>query len=100
MNFKTPVYIATSSAGLKTAEATSSGNHDRQGGFIIQNQKAEKLYVKLGLACSATSYDFILIANSGAADGTMAPLHIPGYTGPVSVKDSGTPSYTFTELTG
>jgi hypothetical protein len=101
MNFKVYKTIATSSGGLKTADATSAANTARVG-FSIQNQDDVKLYVKLGTGCSTTSYDYILNASTTTADGTGGMLFLDNYVGPISVKDgaAGTPSYTFTEFLG
>ncbi len=94
---------AVSSGGLKTGDAALVANNKRRK-LIIQNQKATKLFVKFGASASATDYDVILPAATGAADGSSAALTVDNYTGVVSVKDGGgtanAGSYTITEFIG
>lgn len=89
--------LTTSLGGLLTATATSAANIGRRR-FVIQNQKAEILYVKFGTGATATDYHYILLsAATVGAPGTS--LTFEGYTGAISVAPvAGNPSYTFAEF--
>ena len=89
--------ITTSPGGLLTVTATAAANPGRRR-FVIQNQKAEHLYVKFGTGCTTADYHYVL--QSAATVGTPgASLTFEGYTGPISVAPvAGSPSYTFAEF--
>ena len=86
-----------SAGGLLTVTATAAANSVRRR-FVIQNQKAEVLYVKFGTGASATDYHYVLqSAATVGASGTS--LTFEGYTGAISVAPvAGSPSYTFAEF--
>lgn len=81
----------TSPGGLRTATAVSAANSNRRN-FILQNQKAELLYVKFGTGATTSDYHFILTNQ-------YSNLSFAGYEGAISVAPaSGSPSYTFSEF--
>jgi len=86
-----------SAGGLLTVAATAAANPVRRR-FVIQNQKAEILYVKFGTGCTTTDYHYVLL--SAATVGTPGTsLTFEGYTGAISVAPvAGSPSYTFAEF--
>lgn len=86
-----------SAGGLLTVTATAAANSARRR-FVIQNQKAEVLYVKFGTGASPTDYHYVLLsAATVGAPGTS--LTFEGYTGAISVAPVAlNPSYTFAEF--
>jgi len=86
-----------SAGGLLTVAATAAANPVRRR-FVIQNQKAEILYVKFGTGCTTADYHYVLLsAATAGAPGTS--LTFEGYTGAISVAPvAGSPSYTFAEF--
>jgi len=86
-----------SAGGLLTVSATAAANPVRRR-FVIQNQKAEILYVKFGTGCTTADYHYVLLsAATAGAPGTS--LTFEGYTGAISTASVTTnPSYTFAEF--
>ncbi|MDP6717831.1 MAG: hypothetical protein QGF59_04230 [Pirellulaceae bacterium] len=88
----------TSTGGLKTSESALAANSQRKA-FTLQNQKAEKLYVKFGGAATTSDYHLILSACGTAADGTGGVLSDDSCTQQIGViAVSGSPSYTVVEF--
>lgn len=86
-----------SAGGLLTVSATAAANPVRRR-FVIQNQKAEILYVKFGTGCTTTDYHYVLLSAS-TAGAHATSLTFEGYTGAISVAPvAGSPSYTFAEF--
>lgn len=86
-----------SAGGLLTVSATAAANSARRR-FVIQNQKAEILYVKFGTGCTTTDYHYVLLSAS-TAGAHATSLTFEGYTGAISVAPvAGSPSYTFAEF--
>jgi hypothetical protein len=83
------IQMQTNSGGARNS-TTALPDHDRQYGFI-QNIGTNILYVKMGLGCTTTDYDYILEASdSGAGNGGIAEFD---YDGVVTVAGTS-PSYT------
>ena len=86
-----------SAGGLLTVTATAAANSARRR-FVIQNQKAEILYVKFGTGATTTDYHYVLLS-AATAGAHASSLTFEGYTGPISVAPvAGSPSYTFAEF--
>lgn len=86
-----------SAGGLLTVTATAAANSARRR-FVIQNQKAEILYVKFGTGATTTDYHYVLLS-AATVGAHAASLTFEGYTGPISVAPvAGSPSYTFAEF--
>jgi len=98
-----PLNTLNGSGGLKTVDAVSAGDNDREY-FILRNEKTTKvLYVKFGLTCTSSDFDIILAKANAAGDGTGGTLDQPaGYKGPISVKDedngADAASYTYVDF--
>jgi hypothetical protein len=83
-----------------TALAANGGSAGGRGGFFIQNQGTNQLYVLLGAGCSSSQYHLILKACSQAADGTGGSFSMMEgmvYRGIVTVAGTS-PSYTVLEV--
>jgi len=67
--------------------------------LYVQNLDTGVLYVKYGLAANASSFNFILAANSSINAGDGGTLNDQGYFGPVSVSGLSNPRYISWERT-
>jgi hypothetical protein len=67
--------------------------------LFVQNLDTGVLYVKYGLAANASSFNFILAANSSINAGDGGTLNDQGYFGPVSVSGLSAPRYISWERT-
>ncbi len=76
------------SAGGQTG-ATALVENDYRKSFTITNMAVSKLYVKLGLSCTSSSFHFVLPPCGAEDDGTGGSLSVDGYKGPVTVTGTG-----------
>lgn len=86
--------------GAQTSTTALAANSARTG-WQIQNLDTAILYVKLGAGASSSSYNFVLKAGTGAADGTAGSFAMMDgnvWRGIVTVASAGTPSYAVIEL--
>jgi hypothetical protein len=67
--------------------------------FFIQNLDTGILYVKYGLSANASSFNFVLAANSATNAGDGGSLNDQGYVGDISVSGLVTPKYISWERT-
>jgi hypothetical protein len=67
--------------------------------LYVQNLDTGVLYVKYGLAANASSFNFVLAANSSINAGDGGTLNDQGYFGPVSVSGLSAPRYISWERT-
>lgn len=82
-----------SSFAIRTANETVFTLAAGERGFI-QNLDTDTLLVKYGAGAAADSFNFVLKASTGAADGSGGYLEIENWTGVVSVfASTGTASY-------
>lgn len=91
-------FRASSNAAVGTADATVATLLPGQA-LLIQNLDDAALYVKLGAACTTSSFNFILKACTVANDGVSEPFLIENWVGIVSVAAAtGTARYIATVL--
>ena len=67
--------------------------------LYVQNLDTGVLYVKYGLVANASSFNFVLAANSSINAGDGGTLNDQGYFGPVSVSGLSAPRYISWERT-
>ena len=92
------------STGISNFTASGSNGTILQANSIrrelfVQNLDTGVLYVKYGLAANASSFNFVLAANSSINAGDGGTLNDQGYFGPVSVSGLSAPRYISWERT-
>lgn len=85
--------------GISTTAGDVFAANPNRRWFLIQNLDTHVLYVKLGTGASATDFNFVLKAGTGAADGLGGQYEsqVLVFTGIISVFSS-TPSFVATEI--
>jgi hypothetical protein len=89
--------ISNSAVGESNGTILAANQYRRE--LFVQNLDTGVLYVKYGLAANASSFNFVLAANSATNAGDGGSLNDQGYVGNVSVSGEVTPRYISWERT-
>jgi hypothetical protein len=89
-----PVTVTTSTTEIVGANVSRAY-------IIIQNQGIVPVFLNLGADASATAYNYVLSAGTGAKDGLGGSVKIEGYTGAIDgITASSTADVSIMEIDG